>query len=787
MDIPKTHKMFILISVIAGFVFWAIYRWAPTLAIAGVEIITVYVLGIISVLIILFVMTYSLRKRLARGMPGRLDNWLWAHIYLGLLVLFIIALHAEFRLSWDYNTIGIIFLVLVIITGIVGRYFYTRVPVSIAVEQEKVLSQVEESAKSIKQLLEGKSRPFQKLIGSELNTPSPISPMPVYWEDIRAKSEILPEEERKDFKKAIDLLEQKAKLEVQSISQLKYKPFFRAWLLAHIFVTVGVIVIIPLHVLDDSFRVFPLKASDFGHPQQCRQCHQRQYDEWIMSPHAYGQLSPVAFALNAKTQEDSNGKVGTFCFQCHAPISIAIGEDGNTPNDERHPIGILGVQCDSCHSMPRDHGLVSGEFSLEPSRTKYGPFGSGNNGDKKAIRNSAHRNIKSDYIQSSEFCGSCHNVVTPTGLRVQETFSEWKETIYAEKGITCQDCHMRTIPGKPDQKKVIGPAAIIAGEELPMRELSNHAMIGVDYHIIDDFPYPDNPQENARIQREYMQEVYEFHKGGAKMEVEAPKSVVPGSTFEVDVHVTNIGAGHNLPTGTALRQLWIEIIVKDAEDSILFVSGDFDTNMDLRDRCSVAVKLGGSELDKYLVNFQSEMLKVEPDGTEEDAFLTSQGNKFIKNSIPHGETRTGRYPISVPPDVKGPLNVDVRLRFRHLSPLLIDRLSMDKSFKDKLIIIDKASESKLIEVDEKVVASNSSHLNKSSKGVVLSKAVEGSHVTIKGIVMDVDQDEGTIVLKDANGKDHKFKVDPKLLEGVDLCGKVEVVVEGDKVVSLKKL
>ena len=43
------------------------------------------------------------------------------------------------------------------------------------------------------------------------------------------------------------------------------------------------------------------------------------------------------------------------------------------------------------------------------------------------------------------------------------------------------------------------------------------------------------------------------------------------------------------------------------------------------------------------------------------------------------------------------------------------------------------------------------------------------------------------MLKDANGKDHKFKVDPKLLEGVDLCGKVEVVVEGDKVVSLKKL
>ena len=128
------HKKFTLFTAAAGLIFWAFYRLVPTLPIPGIEIGTVYTLGIIAVLFILFIMTYSLRKRLIRGISGRLDNWLWAHIYLGILALFIVALHAEFRFGWDYNTIAVIFLVLVIATGAVGRYFYSSVPSKIMLE-----------------------------------------------------------------------------------------------------------------------------------------------------------------------------------------------------------------------------------------------------------------------------------------------------------------------------------------------------------------------------------------------------------------------------------------------------------------------------------------------------------------------------------------------------------------------------------------------------------------------------------------------------------------------------
>jgi hypothetical protein len=251
----------------------------------------------------------------------------------------------------------------------------------------------------------------------------------------------------------------------------------------------------------------------------------------------------------------------------------------------------------------------------------------------------------------------------------------------------------------------------------------------------------------------------------------------------VAVHVTNVGAGHHLPSGfTVERQLWIEIIVKDAEDRLLFISGDLDRNYDLRNRCSQAVKLEASPLDKYLVNFQSEMLRVNPDGTEEDVFLTSQANKFVKHGIPPLETRTGIYPIPVPLDVKGPIKVDV-------SPLIFDRLGLDESLKKRLVIIDMASTSKAIEVEENGTLSEKQQIDLSPyvdvEGIATTPA--SPQEKIIGLVMSIDREGGTITVNDAEGQKHVIKIEPKLLEGISICNKVEIEVENGVAKSIKKL
>ncbi|MCK5709937.1 MAG: hypothetical protein KAI07_05300, partial [Deltaproteobacteria bacterium] len=229
--------------------------------------------------------------------------------------------------------------------------------------------------------------------------------------------------------------------------------------------------------------------------------------------------------------------------------------------------------------------------------------------------------------------------------------------------------------------------------------LSDHSFIGPDNHLIDDFPYPDNPEENARIQRTYLEKKNYLLQNCAEIEIIAPQEIRASSQFEVEVKVTNTGAGHGIPTGfTAERQVWIEIVVKDAMGRVLFVSGDLDNNKDLRNNHSHAVEAGEVPLDKYLVNFQSKFIRGRPgDGKPEEILLPTLAFRIEKNNIMPFESKSGNYSITVPGDVKGPLFVEARLRYRNLPPYILDILGVSE-LKGRLVINDMASAKKTISV-----------------------------------------------------------------------------------------
>ena len=265
---------------------------------------------------------------------------------------------------------------------------------------------------------------------------------------------------------------------------------------------------------------------------------------------------------------------------------------------------------------------------------------------------------------------------------------------------------MRALPGKADQKKIMGPAAMMFDVNLPNRPLSDHSFVGPDNHLIDTFPYPDNPEENARIQRDYLEKKKYLLQNCATVEIIAPDAVAASSKFDVEVKITNTGAGHGIPTGfTAERQVWIEIIVKDSDGKVLFVSGDLDGNKDLRNHHSHAVKSGEVPLDERLVNLQSQFVRGRADGTEEEVLLPTLAFDIIKHNVMPNESKSGFYPITVPPDARGPLTVDVRLRYRNLPPYLLDFLGVGE-LKDRLVIVDMATDSKKIFLETAKTALN---------------------------------------------------------------------------------
>lgn len=85
-------------------------------------------IGVIGMTLMLATETlYSLRKRAKRVHFGRLRDWLSVHIFMGIFGPYLVLLHA----AWAFRGLAaaaMLMTILVVISGFVGRYIYTRIP-----------------------------------------------------------------------------------------------------------------------------------------------------------------------------------------------------------------------------------------------------------------------------------------------------------------------------------------------------------------------------------------------------------------------------------------------------------------------------------------------------------------------------------------------------------------------------------------------------------------------------------------------------------------------------------
>ena len=109
-------------------------------------------IGIVGFILMLMTETlYSLRKRSRSVRWGKMSNWLQFHIFTGLVGPYMVLLHT----SWKFNGIAgvtTLFTVIIVLSGFVGRYIFTRIPRTLeGLEIEGTLSQ--EALKQARRLL----------------------------------------------------------------------------------------------------------------------------------------------------------------------------------------------------------------------------------------------------------------------------------------------------------------------------------------------------------------------------------------------------------------------------------------------------------------------------------------------------------------------------------------------------------------------------------------------------------------------------------------------------------
>ncbi len=85
-------------------------------------------IGIVGFILILMTETlYSIRKRLTDAKWGSMASWLKFHIYTGLVGPYLVLLHTSMKFH-GIAAVAMLFTIVVVASGIVGRYIYTSVP-----------------------------------------------------------------------------------------------------------------------------------------------------------------------------------------------------------------------------------------------------------------------------------------------------------------------------------------------------------------------------------------------------------------------------------------------------------------------------------------------------------------------------------------------------------------------------------------------------------------------------------------------------------------------------------
>jgi len=415
----------------------------------------------------------------------------------------------------------------------------------------------------------------------------------------------------------------------------------------------------------------------------CGNCHTRQYAEWRQSMHAYAAISPVFEAMNAKAFRDSSGDVRTFCTGCHAPVGTALGENGHTPVADRSELSKEGVTCSYCHSaIDHDGPIGNNNLETDPEGAIQGPFQS--NGEE------IHPSSESDFIQSPEFCGSCHDVFSFPALRIEEAFTEYKESPAAKEGVRCQDCHMGPNPGVPAERPM-GPSAAGDPGVYPDREQASHFFSGPDYALVPGWPFGEDTEANEKARIESLERTLQLLKNA--IEINSVDLQTVAGDLQIEVNLKHKGLGHGFPTGfTSERQAWIAVTVTDNTGAVVFQSGDFDSYGDLRDVHSREVKEGSVAVDESLVNFQSKNYLRAGD----DAILRVWQTVFPfdadwieKKNLQPGEERKVLYQTPKPPE---PFTVSVQIKYRNLPPYLLRALQLEDLVKQlQVFTIDSVS------------------------------------------------------------------------------------------------
>lgn len=226
--------------------------------------------GIVAFVMVLLVTAYTLRRRFLRRLPGRVQNWLWLHIWFGVASLLIVFLHENFlNITHDFaftsdrfteaafGTSALYALLLLVLTGVIGRLLDIWQARVIATEADtngvgitrSVEERLHELTLTVERLSAGKSSHFKHYCAQVLHGDALLSqPLPM-----------LTPQESGDFQRALSALHEHARLAHSLRRQQRARLIIRTWRFIHIPLACAALTVITYHSLFELWNMLVLR------------------------------------------------------------------------------------------------------------------------------------------------------------------------------------------------------------------------------------------------------------------------------------------------------------------------------------------------------------------------------------------------------------------------------------------------------------------------------------------------------------------------------------------------
>ena len=211
-----------------------------------------YTLGGFGAFLILWLMWFGIRKRQYGAGGASVEDWLSAHIYLGLALIIIATLHTGFQFGWNVHTLAYVLMMVVILSGVTGLFMYLNVPELMTNNRRgmtlaQIMREIADLDAECREAALGLGDEINRIILSaaqktrigggvlrQLSGDDPDCPAREAGEVVKHLANNAPPEQAEGFRKVLALLVRKEELLTRARRDLRYKGLLDVWLFVHV-------------------------------------------------------------------------------------------------------------------------------------------------------------------------------------------------------------------------------------------------------------------------------------------------------------------------------------------------------------------------------------------------------------------------------------------------------------------------------------------------------------------------------------------------------------------------